>query len=91
MKRLRHLARRLVCHWLGCDVNDHPGCDRCGEDLYGSEYIGRGIWPHFLWSITPVMNRFRRPPKCSECGARMYLNERGYFDCPTVDDAHMPF
>lgn len=72
--------KRLRCVLFGCVAADeYPGCSRCGEALYGGDFIedyARKLeWLfHARWRVRQFFRRFARQ-KCEECGKKFW---RGY-------------
>jgi hypothetical protein len=70
--------KRAVCTLLGCYLDQHPCCERCGTDLYDA-FIERGwLDPIFrsYWSMYRALRKLG-PRKCGHCGKKFL---RGYND-----------
>lgn len=87
------------CRLWGCTVTDCPGCDRCGEYLYGPGFVERGLLTpaeHLWWRLKRRAARIWRGCKCEECGkpmGRQYVNRNDWeiFCSKSCEDKWIPF
>lgn len=73
MNKLRYKLRRLLCYLFGCYTDDVPACDRCGEELYGGEFIEHGLLDGPRWRWWRWLRRRICGLKCDVCNRRYWF------------------
>lgn len=66
--------RRFICRMFSCDYDGYEACRRCGEWIYGGEFIEMGRLSAIVWFVGRTYQRFRKWTghwrKCDTCGKR---------------------
>jgi len=81
---------RLRCRLFSCVAKSVPGCERCGADLYGGEFVDVGVITDISDRITAIWRKLA-PRTCWVCGKRLKRSDKDQFCSAECRDKFIPF